>query len=173
MKDFMIDIETLSNKSDAVITQIGACQFNISTGEIGETMLYNVSINSCLKAGLNVNGETIKWWFERSGLITWLDNSKELTWVLAKLRELYTKNKKARVWCHTSFDIPILENAYNSLGQSIPFNFRNVRDLRTLADVSGVFTEQKTKGDPKNHNALDDCIYQVGYVVEGLKRLYV
>ena len=31
----------------------------------------------------------------------------------------------------------------------------------------------KTKIDPKNHNALDDCIYQVGYCVEAFKKLRI
>jgi len=174
MNDLMIDIETLSNKKDAVITQIGACFFNRFTGEIGETFLYNVSINSSLKIGLKVNGETIKWWLERSELITWLNNTKELSWVLANLREFYYKNKECNIWCHVSFDIPILESAYNLLGQKLPFNFRKIRDLRTLVDIAGIiYNDTPKEGDPKTHNALNDCLFQVGYTVKGINRIMV
>lgn len=170
MNDLMLDLETLSNKPNSVITQIGACFFDRNTGEVGEKFLHNVSIQSCLDRGLTVNGSTIKWWFERSKLVTWLDNVKELTWVLSKFREFYYKNRNAIVWSHATFDIPILETAYNSTGQNTPIKYKNTRDIRTLTDISNCYP-QKQDGDPKNHNALNDCLYQVEYCVKSIKEV--
>ena len=43
--DLMIDIETLATGSNAVVTQIGACAFNIRTGEYdNDGVYYNLQI---------------------------------------------------------------------------------------------------------------------------------
>jgi hypothetical protein len=53
------------------------------------------------------------------------------------------------------------------MGQSFPFNYRSVRDIRTLVDLAGLTGQIKAKTtgekDEKTHNGLDDCIYQVEY----------
>ena len=165
----MIDLETLSTKLYGVVTQIGACYFS-DNGEIGDKFLTNIDIDSSLKKGLIVDGKTLKWWIERANLITWLENTVSLTKALSMFREFCHKNKKARVWSH-NFDIQMLEGLYTKIGEKIPFSYRNWRDIRTLVDLSGLKRKKKKGEDPKNHNALDDCIYQVGYVSETLRKI--
>jgi len=65
---------------------------------------------------------------------------------------------------HADFDIPILANAYRVLGQRLPFHYRYIRDIRTLVDLSKLPYNKPDK--PKDHNALNDCLYQVKYCVE-------
>lgn len=169
MNDFMIDIEALGKKNRGAITQIGACFFNRCTGEIGEKFLINIRIQDCLDKGLQVDGETLKWWFEQTNR-SWLENPVDLGKALQELRNFYYLNKKAQVWSHATFDIPMLENAYNTIGQRLPFSYRQLRDIRTLVDLSGLHTK-KEKRDPKTHNGLDDCIYQVEYCCRCFKEL--
>lgn len=168
MKNLMIDLESLSTNLYGVVTQIGACYFD-NQGKIGDKFLVNIDIASSLCIGLKIDGKTLKWWFERVNLITWLNNTVNITKALAMFRDFCYKNKKARVWSHY-FDIYMIEGLYTKIGQKLPFSYRNWRDIRTLVDLSGLKTK-KEKGDPKTHNALDDCIYQVKYVSKALRMI--
>lgn len=161
--DLMIDIETLSTSYNAVITQIGACYFDRETGEIGKEFSANIQIQDCLNKGLEVRGDTIKFWLLQEGR-TFLNNPETLNQVLAKLRYFY--DGKAKVWAHATFDFPILANAYKVVGEGFPLPYRNLRDIRTLTDLAKVEHKKNGEEGPKNHNALDDCRYQVKYCVE-------
>lgn len=169
MKDLMLDIETMGNRSTSAILQIGSCYFNRYTGEIGDTFIEQISLTNSLKWGLSVDASTIQWWMKQKDK-SWLDNSKSLQCVLfnfvefAKTAEYY--------WSHSTFDIPILVNAYNVVGTKLPFHYRATRDIRTLTHLAGhQRNESKVDPDDKTHNALDDCIYQVQYCVECFNKL--
>ena len=173
----MLDIECLSNGNCASIVQIGACFFDRYTGSVNPLEVFSVNINiqSCIDAGLQVDGDTIKWWMDqviKRGEPSWLKDPVPVETALGKFREFYYKiNKSALVWSHATFDVVILSNAYRTIGQKTPYLYRNCRDIRTLVDLSGVHTKKEGEGDPKNHNALDDCIYQVKYCVECFNKL--
>lgn len=63
----MIDLETLGTASNSVILQIGACHFDLGPGdEPHDTFERTVTIDSCLRAGLIVNGSTVEWWLHQS-----------------------------------------------------------------------------------------------------------
>ena len=164
MNNIMLDIETLGT----VITQIGAVYFS-DNGEIGDKFLVNVNIQSCLKYGLEIQYKNLKFWLERANLITWMKNTIPISTALARLTEFCNKNKKARVWSHY-YDVMILELACYKIGRKLPFHYKRWRDLRTAVDLAGLKREKK-KENEKNHNALDDCIYQVNYLTKALRLL--
>ena len=169
MKDLMVDIETLGNTSTAVITQIGACYFNRYNGETGDEFTMNINPHTCLNSGLTMDYDTVKWWMsqpkEDRG---WMEDGASLVVVLYKFYE-FCKHGTETVWAHATFDFPILMNAYRAISHKFPFHFRSMRDIRTLVDLSGLDFDKKKKD--KNHNALDDCKYQVEYCVECFKAL--
>ena len=170
MNDLMVDIETLGTIKDAVITQIGAAFFDRHTGKIGKELLINIQIQDCLDMGLKVDAGSLKFWFEQSGR-SFLNNPVPLQTALDTLRRFYKEEKGALVWAHATFDFPILANAYTAVKQGFAFPYKNLRDIRTLVDLSK-FEYIKGKGDPKTHNALEDCRYQVKYCTEAFKKLY-
>ncbi len=163
MKDLMIDLETLGTGKDALITQIGACEFNRETGELGEMFLMNIDIQSSLNCGFKVTGETIHWWLERPEQVTWTDNTDSVVSVLNHFKKFCNKLEFKRVWSHATFDFVILNNAYELCGWKSPLRYRSARDIRTLVDLAGIKNENR---EGKTHNALDDCKYQVGYCTE-------
>ena len=169
MKDLMLDIETMGNRSTSAIVQIGACYFNRHTGEIGDTFLENVSLEISMSLGLTVDASTIQWWMKQKNK-SWLDGKCGLIEALCKFID-FSKNVKY-IWSHSTFDIPILFNAYNITGYKIPFHYRQTRDIRTLTHLAGHQRNESTI-DPndKTHNALDDCVYQVKYCVECFNKL--
>ena len=50
----MFDLETLDNKNTSSILSIGAVEFNLHTGEIGETLYVRVDLQSCIDEGLTI-----------------------------------------------------------------------------------------------------------------------
>ena len=165
MKDLMLDLETMDTTPNSVIVQVGACYFDRITGETDEGFLVNIKVSSCLKAGLDVSGDTIEWWFKQSN-VSWLENLKPL---YGSLRTLYNYAASCEwVWSHSTFDFPIIMNAYQKVKLDSPFHFRQARDLRTLVDLAGIpYKKSEDRKDQEDqHNALSDCKYQVKYAVE-------
>lgn len=161
--DIMVDLETLGTTHDSVITQIGACYFDRLTGDINSETLLNVEIGSCIKSGMKVTAGSIKFWLEHKP--TFLDNAIPIEKALSIFGEFVGKG--SLIWCHATFDAVILANAYHMIDQGIPFSYRNIRDIRTLVDLSGYIREKKDDNkDLKTHDALEDCKFQVKYCVE-------
>ena len=171
-RDLMVDIETLGPSPRAVITQIGACRFDRTTGAVGATLLVNVSIQDGLDHGLVVDGDTLRWWFAQPpSCYTFLDHPVPLTTALQRLRDLAAGAEAA--WAHATFDFPILAHAYRAVGQRMGLPYRTLRDLRTLVALADAVapSSEETPRHTKDHNALNDCLYQVAYCVDGLRRL--
>lgn len=166
----MVDLETYSTNSNAVIRSIGVVLFNMK-GEREPIMHVGVELESCLMAGLVVDQETINFWRKqpeeyRNELQSMPKISlRQMLDVLQKsaentLTELF-------VWGHGSnFDIVILENAYKAIGQMAWWKYSNVRDTRTLFDLANY--KYVSKG---GHNALDDTNRQIDAVCEAYKLL--
>jgi len=168
MKDIMLDLETLGTSNNAVIIQLGACYFDRVTGEIGEKLLVNISPESCIEAGLTMDASTVKWWIQQSkeAQNTLFKADTDLFNALENFSK-FAKKAKA-IWSHATFDFVILMNAYKKSGRKPSFYYRSARDIRTLVDL-GRPTEAKREGI--HHNALDDCLFQVKYVVEAINNL--
>jgi hypothetical protein len=169
MNDYSIDLETLGKRYDAPIVSIGVQQFDRNTGKLGQTFYRVVDLDSAVKAG-RVDGSTVAWWIEQSaraktvfskdtpkvGLATALDDLAR--WMRAFPGEPRVYGNGA------TFDISILEYAYDhgGVGLKEPWQFWNVRDMRTLLDAARYERAAQTPVAPvgTHHNALDDAIYQ-------------
>lgn len=167
MNDFSIDLETLGRRYSAAIISIGVQQFDRDTGKMGATFYEEIDLDSALKSG-TLNGDTILFWMQQNraaqrvfhtppekkvGLATALDH------LTSWMRGL---SVAPRVWGNgATFDITILEHAYDvgCVGLREPWHFRNVRDMRTLLEVSPISWDAiKFVGTP--HHALHDATHQ-------------
>jgi hypothetical protein len=172
MDDLMLDLETLGTSPDCVVVQIGACYFDSTTGEIGEEFRVNIDIDSCLREGFTVGGDTIKWWLtEQAKNATFFNNTTNVRAAIYDFIEFSWKAK--RVWSHATFDFVIIMNYINRLGYTPGFGYKSARDIRTLLDLSGLEIKPNKNNAPRagEHDALRDCVYQVGYCVKALKKL--
>ncbi len=162
MDHLMVDLETLGNGPRSVITQIGACYFNMD-GEVGAKFEANINIQSALDVGLIIDGDTIKWWFDQPNP-TWLKDTDKIVKVLSRFGQFCHGVK--HVWSHATFDMPIIFNAYRECDVKIPFHYRTPRDIRTLTWLhGGDYKELKKRFPQENkHDALSDCLHQVKYV---------
>jgi len=171
MKEIMLDIETMDTLPTAAIMQIGACYFDRESGKIGKTFFANIDLNSCIEKGLTVNGDTIYWWLSQS------DSAREsmlkkprgkVENVLKRFRKF--ANGATTIWCHASYDFPIVTNAMVACGID-PMNFLIVRDIRTISDLSGMRVRD-FKRDGVHHTALDDCSFQVKYIRYAIDKIF-
>lgn len=167
MKRVMLDIETMGNGPQSAILSIGAADFDSD-----RTFLVNVDLQSCLDAGLKVDGSTIMWWLGQSAEAREALGKRALPLrdALQQFREWLCSAPVAWVgelWAYpASFDLVIIENACRAVGVSVPWHYRAPRCLRTLAAVAGVPKPSETP-----HEACKDAQMQVGWAKACLKAL--
>lgn len=170
----MIDLETFGNKPGAVITEIAAVPFNWNNKNVkAEDSFYmKINLQSALKAGLKIQADTLVWWAQQDLTVykKMMDqkDAKAIGEVLYEFRgylqSLYPSTLK--VWGNSNrFDLGLLQAAYDTQSQDIPWYFRNERDVRTLVDLYPEIKQNHTWIGTL-HNPIDDCLNQIDYVVE-------
>ncbi len=168
MKDVMIDIETLGNGKNACVVQIGACYFNRTTGEIGETFKRNISAQSAVKSGAEIDADTVLWWLKQSkdavASIT-AEPQEPITDVFNALNDFLSNAKN--IWSHATFDFVIIQETYKRLGIKMKFRYSAARDIRTLVDLANVHDkfDNAALRVGTHHDGLDDALHQVKYCV--------
>lgn len=148
----MMDLETLGSAPGCPILSIGIVEFVPETIRQGldawraslNTFKVNISLESCMAAGLTMSAQTIKWWMfqpeaarrdafdSAADEISLLEACQAAAFVIDDMKDV-------RVWCHGApFDVPILGAAMRAVGVKEPWNFRKVRDTRTIFEIAGI-----------------------------------
>lgn len=162
--DIMIDIETLSSSPRAAVIQIGACAFNLRTGETGPVFQTLVRPNL---AHSEISVSTVAWWMQqdeaaRSHVARCDREGNGEASALLSLNAFWATHAAhdACAWAMPpEFDLVILRNLYDANGLAMPWHFAMTRDLRTLEYLAGGSKDQRVK--PKTaHNAADDAFAQ-------------
>lgn len=171
----MVDIETLGTGSNSVICSIAAVEFDLVTGQTGRIFQRYISIQSCLDAGLSVDGSTIEWWMQQSNEARLL-LSTGLTTIEVAIRDFWCffQNLGAedlKVWGNGSrFDLGIIADGFRAVAMLTPWKHSNERDVRTLVsfapEIKNNMPFEGTKHTPK-----DDCLYQIKYCSAIFKKL--
>ncbi|MDA3780490.1 MAG: 3'-5' exoribonuclease [Bacteroidales bacterium] len=176
--DVMLDLETLSNKSNSALLSIGAVEFNIETGETGREFYKVIDLKSCLDVGLIINSSTFYWWLRQNQEARDAISVKEkyhLSMVLGYFRTwLNDCIQGVNIWGNgVRFDVGILEDAYVACGyEKMPWNFRSERDVRTLV----AFAPEIKANLPFTgtlHHPIDDCKHQIKYCTKIWKKLNI
>lgn len=174
-----IDLETLSTSPAAVMLSIGAVAVCESTGT---RLQFYAATSVDSQPGRKTDASTLIWWGKQSTearkaldyahsedcppLSQALD---QLTDWLGKLGETHD----VYVWGNgADFDIGILSHAYKEISNFVPWDFRKVRDMRTLYDLTlrfGLTISVPRVGT--HHNALDDAQFQADVIMESLRQL--
>lgn len=162
--DVMIDLETLATSPNASILTIGAvrfdpfgsCDVDLSTND---KFYVKVDLDSCDSLGLEVNDDTLNWWAAQS------KEAKEEAFSTTgriSIEEAFADLYKfcwgaQRVWSNgAAFDVVICENVFRKIHKAIPWNFWQVRDVRTIFDL-GI---DPIRPSVTAHNALHDALAQ-------------
>lgn len=175
MKDVMVDLETLSTRDDAAIISIGAVEFDMETGEVGETLYVNVDWKANQALRRHIDLDTVQWWMKQSDaarMALFEGPSVSLFAALAKLENFFHSCKAKHIWSHSSFDERILRNAFGHINSKPPWHFRDIRDIRTLMALLPKGQPTAVYREGTHHNALGDALFQVKYCHEAWKIIH-
>jgi hypothetical protein len=180
----MIDLETLSKRTDAAIVQVAAVAFDSETGETLST--FNRFVFEQHSPGY-LDVDTIAWWLIQEGAAKFgknvLENGVGLSTALHDLCAWFTDQDNRDgvtfrsgvvegVWAHgATFDFPVLAFALDRCGIAVPWSHRAPRDTRTLYALAPGGCPKVETDPARKHDALYDCEVQVQQVVQALAAL--
>lgn len=172
MDDFMIDLETMGNSSDAAIVSLGAVAFDPATGELGPQFYRPISLASAMETGGKLDAGTVVWWMQQSddARLQVKNEGASLPFALNEFAlwlRAQSLEQDTRIWGNSSaFDNVILANAYRRVHQQVPWHHWNDRCYRTMKSLNRDIQIQRTG---THHNALDDALSQAQHLVEIFK----
>lgn len=167
----MLDLECFGTAPGCVLVSVGAVMFGADTG-LGTWFYQTIDIQSCLKAGLTVDGETLKWWMSQTD-----DVRKEVKttegvhlsvfaqdfydWIMA--HHSHPSPKDVLMWGKgAAFDCAILRAALEAVDATLPWEpDRGNRCHRTLIKTFPEVPEPERVGT--QHNGLDDAVHQANH----------
>lgn len=158
MMHMMIDTETWGLAANSAIRSIGIVVFcpMDEPGRVVEEFYTAVDD----KTGAKLDS-TVEWWSKQSAEAqSVFENPEILPLALRNVTEIFYRNRCSCVWAHGSvFDVPLMENAYSRCWVSHPWNYKNVRDTRTIYELAGE-TIVSLPGYETKHHALHDAYNQ-------------
>lgn len=173
--DVMVDLETLSTSTDAVVLSIGAVRFRMETqDDITSIMDPDRSFYARLdtdeqeERGRDVDPETMKWWGSQNeeARAVFKETPQDSEQVLKNFFQ-FCKGCK-RIWGNGNmFDNAIIRDMADDYGLEYPVPYYRDLDVRTLTYLWNLVTNWGSKGKRptiilgEEHNALDDARRQV------------
>jgi len=172
--EFMIDIETLGNRPNAAVVQIGIVAFNPVSGETAKPWSASVEVHP--KSEMDV--DTVYWWMQQSdearasvfngGRINPEDGLRYLNSYIEQYSDAITG---FNVWYKPStFDLVILENLYRNCDMKAPWPHWRTRCLRTLIEVAKLAKEDEAV-PVIPHDAGHDAEAQARTAIKCFKKL--
>jgi 3' exoribonuclease, RNase T-like len=155
-----LDLETMGKKPGCAIMAIGAVRWTLD-GTVGDSFSVNITLESCAKAGLEVDMDTVMWWMrqDENARLAWMTNAGSLRDGLLAFSRWHRKGD--RVWGNDeTFDNAILSAAYDAMGLPTPWKYYHNRCFRTLYQLGGV-DHRDYKREGTHHEALADAKHQV------------
>lgn len=168
--DISLDIETLGKKPGCVILSIGAVMFEplAKDSYFAEDYQFyrNITIFDQLMAGLAIDQETVEWWRDKDDAMTALIKPAPISLqsALTDLNEwIISFEWSGNVWAKSpQFDCSIIEHAAELYAIKPAWNFRDLRDVRTIHAASLAVGRASNPPSPVGitHNALSDAMHQ-------------
>ena len=168
-KRIMVDLETISSKSNASIVSIGAVYFDQDEVYLDKTFYCVVdSVGGVIKYGRHKDPNTMKWWAQQSPeakavLVdkSALDLKDALNAFSLFAGDTGSVMLNPEMWGNgADFDCVILGNSYEACKMHKPWSYANNRCFRTLKNEIKLKPGQFVPREGTHHNALDDAIYQ-------------
>jgi exodeoxyribonuclease VIII len=174
----MLDIETLGTGSNSLVLGIGAVEFSLSGATFRQFSINLPVLEQILNPNVQVDVDTISWWKLQSNEAKLSLLKKKPAKTVKEGLEAFSKfltsfEEPPSLWGNgCTFDNAIIRNLYKAFGISFPLPFYADKDVRTIVDlIDYKKVKDKVAFTGTKHNAIDDCLYQVKLVAEGLKLL--
>lgn len=172
--DAMIDVETLGITERALIVEAGLLIFDRTNGKIQSEHLFKINLLSYEEYDdkFNMCISTVLFWLNQTKAAqekVFKDNGRS-----CKVKDVFFDinillKDINTMWCHPSFDYKMFEHHLRVFKIQSNMPFYKVRDLRTAVDLANYdYKNHPFKGT--KHTSLDDCKYQLSYLMECFKR---
>ena len=181
MTHIMVDLETLSTRSNARILAIGAVKFTPERGVYDRfyRAIFTPSIAVVEKfndvGGFHVSKSTLDWWRDQSIEARAVFADPDSMFIDGALMSFTnwvsedTPKRDAIMWGNgASFDNSILSTAYALCGLEQPWEFWNNSCYRTLKNA---FPEVSFERIGVHHNAVDDAESQARHLLRIMERM--
>ena len=171
MNKIMLDIETTGNIPSSAIIQLSMVRFD-EEGNVGDSIHINVNAEEQYKLGAKYTQSTLDWWQQTNPQLfesITTQNVHSVKETLDIVDAFVTQNDY--IWCHATFDMPILDNLYHLANRPKPYKYKNVRDIRTIVELSKINLMSYNWEQEKTHDSYDDCIFQIKYTTDAMKQL--
>lgn len=172
MKHVMLDLETMGTSPGCAIVSIGAVQFDLATGALGRKFYCSIDVNTCIEAGLKIEGDTLMWWVKQSDYARakLQEDPKNLAAALYQFKMFIEQNELTIVWGNSaSFDCGILAACYRALKLSVPWMYIHEKCYRTIVKLFP--SNQPKKDSAKAHDPIYDCEYQISVLCSTWKKI--
>ena len=149
----ILDIETLSRRPNAVITEIGIIAFNRADFIAFDEVVLHPGLFPQIEAGRHIESETLQFHRKNKTLPLKISDEDPFT-TIHLLAQFIRKHNPQHIWIQgPDFDRPILESFFQQFGADLPWDYWRIRDSRTAWNLAfpGV------KHSPRPHTALADC----------------
>lgn len=164
--DVMIDLETLGTRveSGVPVLSIGWCCWDANRPFPQITSAPQAAQIFVKNPPGEIDARTVLWWAQKQqgALAVLLERGTRglsLYEALQQIRTMLDSLDKPRIWSHGSmFDIAILEYWMRELNVTVPWNYWQVMDTRTLYALC----REKLSGN--SHDAMQDAINQAALV---------
>ena len=169
--DLMVDVESAGLPPNGALLSIGAVFFDLPTQTLGPKFNRTIHVGSAVKRGGSIDPGTFLWWLRQNDqarkAVAFGGEPVEVVldefaqWIAGVCRV-----EDVRPWGNSaSFDMVLIEGAYQRIGKQAPWKFWNVRDFRTVQNMNASIVEYDpaAKGDDA-HNALADAVFQAEHL---------
>lgn len=165
----MIDLETFGVSKNSCILQIAAVKFyqDLTDLSLKPLSVQNILVDpeSCKDLGLSFDLNTVMWWMTKPG-----DEARKMVMTQKgriplpqALQVLSTWiGPDTRVWGNgASFDLAILDSAYEACKITKPWKHYNERCYRTLNALRPQDSPERPAREGVHHDGLGDCYHQI------------
>lgn len=169
----MVDIETLSTDSDAVVLTVGAVKFNPYSDEDPHSKTtWLPSLEKQLDNRRSVSDSTLEWWAKQNKEVLERALSEDGRISLDEFFKSFNKYLVGaeKVWCQgPQFDLVILEDLFKHFRHHRNWAYYQAMDSRTLFQLMPEDPRKKIEFDA--HDAAEDAYVQAICVQKCLKEL--
>lgn len=171
----MPDIETLSTNVRATVLTLGACAFDLDTGEIVSTISLRFSLEDQKLLDRHICPKTMKWWSEQNTTAREeafrQDDAKPVVEAVSAFDAWVVEQRgrnpamKTCIWANDpDFDLVILTSLFRDVGKEPPWQYWESRSVRTMKMIGEMRKVQLPKRGGTHHNAVDDAVHQAKVV---------
>jgi len=154
MTSLILDIETLSRRQNAVITEIGVIAVDRNSFQPIDRLLIHPLFFEQMLLARHLCVETIQFHQEKGTLPTSV-GTHSIHDCYKHLAAFVAKHNPYRIWIQgKDFDVPKLDTLFQHIGKPLPWKYYQVKCARDAWDLA--FPDD-IKRDPRPHDAIGDC----------------